>query len=560
MNRRHRVPGLQQDLRHAPSRSTVSTSRSRRVRCTASSGPNGSGKSTTIRILLGLLRADGGTATPARRRTRGATRPSCTAASPTCPATSRSGPTSPAARSSTCSPGCAAASTSARRRRARRPLRPRPDQEGPGLLQGQPAEGGARGGARLAMPSCSSSTSPTSGLDPLMEAVFQDERPRGLATAGRTVLLSSHILTEVERPATASASCAPGASSSPAPSADLRHLTRTTRPRRAGEAPAPTAVEALPGSTTSPSRARRPAVGRRRPPRRRSWHGSVAGRCWPSPASRRPWRSSSSRTTARVPRHEPRRARRCARPVRLAWRARPHPRARVSLLGLALLSVGSAQATLALYPDDTSRRGGPAPASSRNPAVIAMYGPLGAADRSTPSPSSRRRDGRLLTARARLRRRARHTRAEEEPGRLELRGVRASSGAGHARDRRVLALGAVVAAVILGHRARGARASTSAAASCSASPDAAGICYGRGGRRPALVDHPRCEAGHRGGASPSRYRGRGLGATRAHASGGCRRSAGPGRVEAYGATAGGCCSSGSAGCARLASAWGARPT
>ncbi|MES1169697.1 MAG: ATP-binding cassette domain-containing protein, partial [Leifsonia sp.] len=26
-------------------------------------GPNGSGKSTTIRILLGLLRADGGTAT-----------------------------------------------------------------------------------------------------------------------------------------------------------------------------------------------------------------------------------------------------------------------------------------------------------------------------------------------------------------------------------------------------------------------------------------------------------------------------------------------------------------
>ena len=38
---------------------------------------------------------------------------------------------------------------------------------------------------------------PTSGLDPLMEAVFQDV-VRELRDAGRTVLLSSHILSEVE--------------------------------------------------------------------------------------------------------------------------------------------------------------------------------------------------------------------------------------------------------------------------------------------------------------------------------------------------------------------------
>ncbi|PIE26953.1 MAG: ABC transporter [Micrococcales bacterium] len=38
---------------------------------------------------------------------------------------------------------------------------------------------------------------PTSGLDPLMEAVFQDEILKDKA-AGRTVLLSSHILAEVE--------------------------------------------------------------------------------------------------------------------------------------------------------------------------------------------------------------------------------------------------------------------------------------------------------------------------------------------------------------------------
>lgn len=39
---------------------------------------------------------------------------------------------------------------------------------------------------------------PTSGLDPLMESVFQDS-VREMATRGKTVFLSSHILTEVEK-------------------------------------------------------------------------------------------------------------------------------------------------------------------------------------------------------------------------------------------------------------------------------------------------------------------------------------------------------------------------
>lgn len=57
-------------------------------------GPNGAGKTTTIRILLGLLRADAG----CWAATHGGTPPPCTAAWPTCPATSPCGPACRAAR------------------------------------------------------------------------------------------------------------------------------------------------------------------------------------------------------------------------------------------------------------------------------------------------------------------------------------------------------------------------------------------------------------------------------------------------------------------------------
>jgi len=53
---------------------------------------------------------------------------------------------------------------------------------------------------------------PTSGLDPVLEEVFLDE-VRRVRADGATVLLSSHLLTEVEALCDASRSCAPDASS-----------------------------------------------------------------------------------------------------------------------------------------------------------------------------------------------------------------------------------------------------------------------------------------------------------------------------------------------------------
>ena len=69
---------------------------------------------------------------------------------------------------------------------------------------------------------------PTSGLDPLMEEVFRDwieqeERPRG-----RTVLLSSHILAEVEALADRVSIIRAGRLVESGTLAELRHLTRTS--------------------------------------------------------------------------------------------------------------------------------------------------------------------------------------------------------------------------------------------------------------------------------------------------------------------------------------------
>ena len=68
---------------------------------------------------------------------------------------------------------------------------------------------------------------PTSGLDPLMEAVFT-ECVDDFKNAGGTVLLSSHILAEVERLCDRVSIIRNGRNVESGTLADLRHLTRTS--------------------------------------------------------------------------------------------------------------------------------------------------------------------------------------------------------------------------------------------------------------------------------------------------------------------------------------------
>lgn len=67
---------------------------------------------------------------------------------------------------------------------------------------------------------------PTSGLDPLMEVVFRDEVAR-VRDAGATVLLSSHILSEVELLCDRVSIIRSGRIVESGTLAELRHLTRT---------------------------------------------------------------------------------------------------------------------------------------------------------------------------------------------------------------------------------------------------------------------------------------------------------------------------------------------
>lgn len=187
-------------------------------------GPNGAGKSTAIRVLLGLLRADGGTARVFGRdpwrdavslHRRLAYVPGDVSLWPNLS-------------------GGEAIDYLARLRggvdRSRR-------NELLGRFELDPtkkartySKGNRQKVALVAALACDAELlildEPTSGLDPLMEAVFQDEVRRA-KEAGRSVLLSSHILSEVEKLCDAVTIIRQGAAVEQGTLEDLRHLTRT---------------------------------------------------------------------------------------------------------------------------------------------------------------------------------------------------------------------------------------------------------------------------------------------------------------------------------------------
>jgi ABC-2 type transport system ATP-binding protein len=205
-------------------------------------GPNGSGKSTTIRVLLGLLRADGG-----RARLLGG--------DPWADATALHRRLAYVPGDVTLWPNLSGGEVIDllgrmrggldRARRAqlldRFDLDPR--------KKGRAYSKGNRQKVALVAALASDVElllldEPTAGLDPLMEEVFRDcivdERARG-----RTVLLSSHVLAEVEALCDRVSIIRDGRTVESGTLADLRHLTRTSI--TAQLAVAPLGLEGLPG-------------------------------------------------------------------------------------------------------------------------------------------------------------------------------------------------------------------------------------------------------------------------------------------------------------------------
>ncbi|EWM10189.1 ABC transporter ATP-binding protein [Kutzneria sp. 744] len=188
-------------------------------------GPNGSGKTTTLRILLGLLRADGGTATllggnPWRDSTslhrRLAYVPGEVALWPNLT-------------------GGEVIDLLDRLRGASNPQRRKELLERFDLDPTKKTRAYSKGNRqKVALVAALASDvelllldEPTAGLDPLMEAEFracvEQERDRG-----RTVLLSSHILSEVEALCDRVSIIRDGKVVDSGSLSDLRHLTRTS--------------------------------------------------------------------------------------------------------------------------------------------------------------------------------------------------------------------------------------------------------------------------------------------------------------------------------------------
>ncbi|GAA4394204.1 ABC transporter ATP-binding protein [Ornithinibacter aureus] len=187
-------------------------------------GPNGSGKSTAIRVLLGLLRSDGGTASVLGRDPwRDATELHRSIAY--VPGDVVLWPTLSGGEVIDLLARLRGGIDDARRRRLVGRFELDETKKGRAYSKGNRQ--------KVALVAALASDAPllildepTSGLDPLMEEVFQAELS-DLRARGRTVLLSSHILSEVERACDRVSIVRSGRIVDSGSLADLRHLTRT---------------------------------------------------------------------------------------------------------------------------------------------------------------------------------------------------------------------------------------------------------------------------------------------------------------------------------------------
>jgi ABC-2 type transport system ATP-binding protein len=187
-------------------------------------GPNGSGKSTTIRILLGVLRASGGAATVFGR-------------DPWTDAVALHRRIAYVPGDVTLWPSLSGGETIdllARMRGGSDPSRRTELIDRFELDPTKKARTYSKGNRqKVALVSAFSANAdllildePTSGLDPLMEQVFQD-CVRDAAARGATVLLSSHILSEVEHLCDRVTIIRAGRTVESGSLNDLRHLSRT---------------------------------------------------------------------------------------------------------------------------------------------------------------------------------------------------------------------------------------------------------------------------------------------------------------------------------------------
>lgn len=188
-------------------------------------GPNGAGKSTTIRVLLGLLRADAGSV-------------SLLGGDPWADAVRLHKRLAYVPGDVSLWPGISGGEAIDLFSRLRGSVDPRRRRDLLERFELDPTKKGrtySKGNRqKVALVAALAADvelyildEPTSGLDPLMERVFQD-CIRELRAEGRSILLSSHILAEVEALCDTVTIIRSGSAVQSGPLDDLRHLTRAT--------------------------------------------------------------------------------------------------------------------------------------------------------------------------------------------------------------------------------------------------------------------------------------------------------------------------------------------